>query len=141
MATIPQPYVYPWSSIPGGVFTGQMSERLDGLIEVKLPDWGNPVIGSDEEAATVTITGDTDLTDADKAILDGLVARSADFFIITKDGGRTDMGEPALLALKANGIESQIITLQYKNGDNTDSNGYDDPVKATSVGLLPIDKL
>ena len=145
MATVPQPYVYAYGSIPGGVFTGQMSEHLEALIraESTLAAWieSNLNIASDDEAATLTITGDFDLTDTLKATLDALVQRSADYFVVTFDGGTTPLSDPTELALTANGIASQVVTLKYKKGDNSDSNGYGDAVKITPVGFMPIDKL
>lgn len=135
---VPQPYVYPISGIPGGQFTGQTSDHLLDLILTNLPGDTNPVITSDN--VNVTITFDADISTNDKTTLDGLVQRSADYFIVTKDNGITDLGLPALVSVVAGLLSSTTVTIQYKNGDGTNSNGYGDSINITAP-IMEIDKL
>jgi hypothetical protein len=138
MTTVPQPYVYPVSGIPGGQFGGQQSSHLAFIISQNLPNDTNPTISCD--GSSVTITFDQDISVADKAILDALVARSADYFIVTTDGGVTDLGNPATIAVPAGLNSSTTITLQFKKGDGTNSNGYGDSV-VIHAPIMTIDSL
>jgi hypothetical protein len=138
MTTVPQPYTYLISSIPGGKFDGGSSSHLLYLIETQLPTGVNPVINSD--GLNVIITFDADLTTQDKATLDTLVPHASDFFIITKDNGVTDLGDPASISTTAGLNSSTTITLRYKNGDGTNFNGFGEIV-TIHAPIMTIDKL
>lgn len=126
MPTVPQPYVYLIADLPGGVFSGQSSDRLLWLFANLFPAGINPVINSDE--VEVTITFDEDLEQADKDDLDDLVPHCTDYFIVSTDGGTTDLGEPATVSKAAGLLSSTNITLKLKNGDGADINGFAEPV-------------
>lgn len=138
MPTVPQPYTYPIANIPGGFFDGQSSDHLIGIIAIDLPTGVNPVVESD--GINVTVSFDVDLTTEEKAILDTLVARCNDFFIVTLDNGITDEGEPATIEKAAGLLSSSTITLKYKSGDGTDSNGFGETVVLRSP-IMQIDRL
>lgn len=137
MPTVPQPYVYAISSIPGGVFGGQQSDRLLWLIQNRLVEATNPVISSD--SVNVIITFDTDLTVEQKTTLDELVPHSADYFIITLDGS-TDIGDPANIKKPAGQESSTRIILQIKSGDGSDFRGFGESVDLHAP-LMTIDRL
>lgn len=139
MPTVPQPYVYPIANIPGGAggFTGQMSDHLYSLILSQLPGFTNPIVASDE--VNVTITGDVDLEDAEKLVLDSLVDRAADYFVVTLDGS-TDLGEPAEVEQDAGLTSAVTFKLQYKDGLGNNSNGFSEEVRITAP-RMPIDKV
>lgn len=123
-------YIYSISGIPGGVFGGQQSDHLLDMIQTILPSAPNPVISSD--GTNVTVTFDTELSAGDITTLNGLVARCADYFIVTSDGGLTDLGLPALISVVAGLVSSTTVTLQYKSGDGSDSNGYGDAISISA---------
>jgi len=124
MPTVPQPYEYLIANIPGGIFEGSHSDRLLHLIQTQIPAGVNPVISSD--STNITVSFDFDLEDTDKAILDDLVERSADYFIVSTDGGSNDLGDPALIE-EESGLESaSTITLQIKDGDGINVNGFEE---------------
>ena len=124
MATVPQPYEYPISSIPGGEFDS--GDRLLGLIQTQLPTGINPVINRD--GINITVEFDEDLEDTDKAILDSLIPHAADYYIITLDGGNTDEGDPAEVVIESGLLSAVTITLQMKAGDGTDIVGFGEEV-------------
>lgn len=138
MPTVPQPYVYPISNIIGGYFTGESSDHLTGLILTQLALVGNPTISSD--GIDVVITFDADLSTEDKATLDSLVDHANDLFIITKDGGVTDLGNPATVSVNAGLSSATTITLQYKTGTGANFNGFGDTV-TLSAPIMTIDKV
>lgn len=129
MATVPQPYVYPIANIPGAGegFTG--SEHLKSLIQAALPDFFDPT-GVNSDGVNVSVTGTRDLTTAEKTTLDGLVARSEEFFIVTTDGGVTDLPEPGEVSLTAGLLSSKMLTLQLKDG-----NGNNQPIAGGAIKL------
>lgn len=140
MSTVPQPYNYPIANIPGaaGGFTGQMSEHLKSLIQSALPTFFDEE-GVNSDGVNVIVTGTADLTTTDKAILDGLVARSGEYFIVTTDGGVTDLGEPAEVNVNAGLVSSKTVTLQLKDGNANNQTIAGGAVKLTApVG--PINK-
>lgn len=139
MPTVPQPYVYPVANITGAGdgFTGDMSNRLFALIVSQLPGFTNPVINSDE--TNVTITGDVDLTDVEKALLDGLVNHAADYFIVSLDG-ETDLGDPVAIEKDAGLMSAVTIYLQMKSGDGNDFAGFGEEIRLTAP-LMPINKV
>lgn len=137
MTTVTQPYTYAISSIPGG-FNGNSSSHLFYLIETQIPTGVNPVINSDE--FDVVITFDADLTTQEKSTLDNLVLHSSDFFIITKDNGVTDLGNPAPISADAGLNSSTVVTLRYKAGDGTNFNGFGETV-ILRAPIMTIDKL
>lgn len=143
MTTVSQPYVYDYVNIlgvgSGGSFTGDMSSHLQDMILNGLPNFTNPVINSDDVSQQVTVTGDVDLTTDEKTTLDGFVNRAADYFIITTDGGTTDLGNPATVSKPAGPTSSVTVTLQYKKGDGTDRTGITDAVSLTSP-VISLDK-
>lgn len=137
--TIPQPYIYPYSAISGSPSVFDNSDHLFALIVANIPTWStNPNIDTDDTAKTVTISGDRDLTTDEKAVLDSLVDRANDNFIITSDGGRTDLGEPAAVSNPAGPQSAVTITLQYKKGDTTNRTGVSDGV-AIKAPLMTLD--
>lgn len=138
MPTVPQPYVYPISGIPGGIFDGQKSDRLVDLIHTNLPSATGLAVSSD--SVNVTITFDADLSDTDKTTLDGLVPRCSEYFIVTTDNGVTDLGDNALITKVAGVLSSVTVTLKYKNGDGTNSNGHGDTVNVVTP-VVVIDKV
>lgn len=138
MPTVPQPYVYPISGIPGGIFDGIKSDRLVALISETLPTATGLVVSSD--SVNVTITFNNDLTTADKATLDVLVPRCSEYFIVTIDGGVTDLGEPSNVVKASGLLSSTLITLQFKSGDGTNSVGSAEAVALTAP-LMTIDKV
>jgi len=138
MTTVPQPYVYPVAGIPGGQFGGQQSDRLVHLIISQIPAGQNPTINSD--GLDVVITFDADLTTAEKTTLDDIVPHCADFYIITTDGGVTDLGDPAVVTKNAGQQSSALITLQFKLGDGTDFVSFGEAV-TLAAPLMAIDKL
>lgn len=138
MPTIPQPYVYPIANIPGGQFNGDASSHLLALIVSQIPSGVNPVIGSD--SINVTVSFNSDLSTTDKATLDSLVPHCADFFIITEDGGVTDLGNPANIMTAAGQNSATTITLQYKMGDGTNFNGFGEAIQLHSP-IMTIDKI
>lgn len=100
----------------------------------------NPLLnlGTNDGGVTIFVQFTADISSGDQTTLSALVRRAADYFIVTSDGGVTDLGEPSTIS-KANGVlSSTTITLQYKNGDGTNSNGYGETVNITPIGLLPI---
>lgn len=138
MPTVPQPYVYPISGIPGGQFNGTMSDRLTALIGETLPADTGLAINSD--GVNVTITFTADLSTADKATLDTLVPECSEYFIITTDGGVTDLGDPATVTKASGLLSSTLITLQFKHGDGTNSNGHGESI-SLDAPLMTIDKV
>lgn len=136
MATVPQPYNYDVSVVSGGEFPGSASDHLKALILAGIPAGVNPIIS--ESGPTITVSFDADLTTADKATLDSLVPRAADYYIITTDGGVTDLGDPATISQPVGILSSSNITLQYKSGNGVNSNGYGDSVVLTPSALMPI---
>lgn len=138
MPTVPQPYVYPISGIPGAAFDGQKSDRLIALIHANLPSATGLVVSSD--SINVTITFDADLSTADKAELDILVPHCADYFIITSDGGVTDLGDPATVTKASGLLSSTVVTLQFKSGDGNNSVGLGESVLVIAP-LMTIDKV
>jgi hypothetical protein len=138
MPTVPQPYVYPISGIPGGQFGGQQSDRLIHLITSQLPTGLNPVVNSD--SIDIIVSFDADLTTEEKTTLDGLVPHCADLYIITIDGGITDLGDPAEITKNAGQQSSSTITLQMKMGDGTNFNSFGEPV-VLRAPLMVIDTL
>jgi len=138
MTTVPQPYVYPIANIPGGQFGGSQSSHLFQIIQQNLPNDTGLVISSD--SVNVTITFNQDISTQDKTTLDALVARSADYFIVTSDGGITDLGQNAIISVLAGLNSSTTITLQYKKGDGTNSNGFSDNL-IIHAPLMTIDTL
>jgi len=136
--TVPQPYDYLIASIPGGQFTGTASDHLLELIRTQLPNGINPVINSD--GINIIITFDQDLSTADKATLDTLVPHCADYFIITKDGGRTDLGDPAVVTTAAGQQSATTITLQYKMGDGTNFASFGEAI-VVHAPIMTIDKI
>jgi len=122
------------------------SDHLQALILSEIAvasgdDPDNPLIevGS-PDSELVFVQFDHDLSAADEAILDGLVARSADYFIVTSDGGNTDLGNPSLVSKNAGLLSSTTITLQMKNGAGTSINGHAENVVLDITGLVPINK-
>lgn len=138
MTTVPQPYDYLIADIPGGVFGGTQSDRLMHLIQTQIPSGQNPVIGSDE--LNVTVSFDEDLEEAAKAVLDNCVEHCADFFIITSDGGTTDLGDPATVSKAAGLLSSTTLTLRLKLGDGTNTPGFNETVELIAP-IMTIDKL
>lgn len=138
MTTVPQPYDYLIADLPGAQFTGEASDHLLYLIQSQLPTGQNPVVSSD--AINVTVSFDVDLTTEEKATLDALVPRCNDFYIITSDGGVTDLGNPALVEKTAGQLSSTTITLQYKDGDGNDFGGFGEEILLRAP-LMTINKL
>lgn len=138
MPTVAQPYIYAIAALPGGHFDGQSSEHLESVIQTNLPAAGFATISSD--STNVEITFAAELTEEDKAILDTLVPRCNDYFIVTTDGGVTDLGVVASVMKPAGLLSSTTVTLKYKNGDGTDSNGYGDAVTLIAP-IMTIDKV
>jgi len=140
MTTVAQPYVYPVANIPGcgGGFTGQMSDHLSALVEAALPTfWDQSGFNSDE--TNVIVTGVRDLDTDEKAVLDGLVDRVAESFIVTIDGGTTDIGEPGTIDKNAGLDSATTITLKFKDGNGNDSDGHGEVVKIIAP-RMPISK-
>jgi len=147
-------YNYPIAStIPGGQWmppeNTSMSDHLASLIRANIaslatdtPDNQLFTIGSQtlNDVETLIIETVTDLTTDEKTILDDLVPRCADYFIVTTDGGVTDLGEPSEISQTAGPTSSVTVTLKWKNGAGADSNGHGDTVLITPAALLPIDK-
>jgi len=138
MVTVPQPYNYLIADLPGGFFTGESSDHLIYLIQAQLPSGVNPVVSSD--SVNVTVSFDEDLTTEDKAVLDALVERCNDFYIITSDGGETDLGNPAEITKTAGLSSSTTITLQYKDGDGNNFAGFGEDIVLWAP-LMTINKL
>ena len=148
-------YAYPLTGIPGGVWNTAespgMSDLLSDLIRdniAALPG-DTPanqlfvISGPTEEQGAISVIVDTlaDLTNDEKAILDTLVPHGPDYFIVTEDGGATDLGEPSEINQDAGPSSSKTITLKWKDGAGQDSNGFGDKsVQLTPAALLPIDK-
>lgn len=126
MATVPQPYLYPIAAIPGGEFGGDQSNRLFYLISTQLPAATGLVINSD--GTNVEVIFDADLEQTDKDTLDALVERCADYFIVSTDGGATDIGNFAVIEKTAGLVSSTAITLSIKAGDGSDVNGFNEAV-------------
>lgn len=134
-------YTYLISNLPGDRFDGQSSDHLDAIIRLNLPNAELVGITSDSQSGTVVVSFNTTLSDADKLVLDALVARCNDSFIVTADNGVTDVGEPGEVQLTAGPSSSATITLQYKDGLGANSNGFGEAVKLTPAALMPIDKI
>lgn len=142
--TVPQPYIYSIASIPGGQFTGEMSNHLVAMIQAyidfsSLPAGQNPVVESDGSNITVLFTGD--LTEAAKSVLDELVLRSSEYLFITYgDGAQLTLTEQGPVAqLTADGIDTQSMRVQLKNGDGSNSNGDAETVELLPASLMPVD--
>jgi hypothetical protein len=147
-------YTYPIATtIPGGQWMSPenpfMSDHLTALCRANIPSLAADApdnqlftIGSQvlNEVETLIIETVTDLTTEEQATLDGLVPRAADYFIVTQDGGVTDLGEPSEIDQTAGPESSVTITLKWKNGAGADSNGWGDTVSITPAALMPIDK-
>jgi len=141
MATVPQPYSYPIVDILGGVFDAQKSDHLIALIRTFVPSGINPVVSSDD--LNVVVGFDQDLTEGDKAVLDSLVSRSAEYLVVTlADGTPLPVGSNGpSITLAADGIATQAMRVQLKNGDGTDSSGNAEKIILAPVSLIPLDKL
>jgi len=135
MPTVPQPYQYPLADIPG---TETSLDHLIALIAINIPSGVNPVINND--GTNLIVQFDQDLEDTDKAILDTLVPRTNEYFIITSDGGVTDLGNPATVSKPVGNLSATTITLQCKNGDGTNSNGFGQTINIGIDCLVPVDK-
>lgn len=138
MTTVPQPYTYPIANIPGGHFTGAASDHLLALIASQLPSGVNPGISSD--SINIVVSFSQDLTTADKATLDSLVPHCADFFIVTSDGGVTDLGDPSNVTATAGLQSATTITLQYKMGDGSNFAGFGETI-TLHAPIMTIDKV
>lgn len=147
-------YLYPVAStIPGGLWmppeNTAMSDHLTALIRANVPSLaadapdnqlftiGSQDFGSGEQVIVETVE---ELSTGEKTTLDGLVPRCADYFIVTTDGGTTDLGEPSEVTQVAGPSSSATVTLQWKTGAAVDSNGHGDTVLITPAALMPIDK-
>lgn len=147
-------YNYPVAStIPGGAWmppeNTSMSDHLTALMRANIPSLAADApdnqlftIGSGQvdETENVIIETVSDLSVEEKAILDTLVPRSADYFIVTTDGGATDLGEPCEVSQVAGPTSSVTVTIQWKTGAAVNSNGHGDTVLFTPAALMPIDK-
>lgn len=138
MTTVPQPYIYTINNLPGAYFDGSSSDRLLSLIASQLPTGQNPVISSD--SINITVAFDVDLQTSEKTTLDNLVPRCNDYFIITNDGGLTDLGLPAIVEKVAGLVSSTTITLQYKDGAGANFNGFGEQIKLRAP-IMTINKL
>ena len=147
-------YNYPVAStIPGGAWmppeNTSMSDHLTALMRANIaslaadaPDNQLFTIGSGpiNGAENVIIETVTDLTTGEQTTLDGLVPRCADYFIVTTDGGTTDLGEPSEISQVAGPTSSVTVTVQWKTGSAANSNGHGDTILFTPAALMPIDK-
>lgn len=142
MPTVPQPYSYAIASIPGTAvsgFTGQMSDHLIGMIRGYIPAGTNPVVNSD--GFNVIVGFDVDLSEDDKAVLDGLIPRASEYLVVTYgNGDALDIdAEGPTASLLANGIDTKALRVQLKNGDGSDSTGHGEVVRLSPASLIPID--
>lgn len=137
------------SAIPGGQWMPEsnqsMSDHLADLIRTHIavasgPTPTNPLtdLGTEDSGVTLFIQFEEDLSGSDETLLGTLVARAADYFIVTEDDGVTDLGNPATITKPAGLLSSTVVTLQMKRGDGVSINGYGDDVTLSPVGIMPI---
>lgn len=124
-----------------------MEDHLQALIRETFAfaaqNGSNPLqnLGTNDGGVTVFVQFNEDLSSADQTTLAGLVQRASEYFIVSTDGGSTDVGEGAAISNPAGPSSATTITLQCKNGDGSNSNGHGETVTLTPVGLMPASTL
>ncbi len=128
-----------FSNLIGG-FVGTLQGLILDTFAYAAPNGANPLLNitSNDGFNTLDVIFQANISDPDVTTLTALVGRMADTFIITTDGGHTDLGDPAVITLTAGPASSATITLQVLAGDGTARTGVSDAVSLTPSALMPI---
>lgn len=98
----------------------------------------NPLqnVATPDGGVSVIVQFDHDISAGDMTTLAGLVARASEYFVVLYNG--SPVGES--LPMTADGIDSKTLTIQRKNGDGTNSNGFGESYEIDTGGLMQVNK-